>query len=145
MKIAIGCDHAAFKEKLALIKHLNDKEITIKDFGCHSESSVDYPDYAHAVCKEIQNSNFDLGILICGSGIGISIAANRNKGIRAALCCSEFHAEMSRKHNNANILAMGARFTSINEMKDIINSWLNTDFEGGRHQIRINKIEENNT
>ena len=141
MKIAIGCDHAAFKEKLALIKYLNDKEITVKDFGCHSESSVDYPDYAHAVCKEIQNSNFDLGILICGSGIGISIAANRNKGIRAALCCSEFHAEMSRKHNNANIIAFGARATTIEEMIKMINVFLNTKFEGGRHQKRVEKIE----
>ena len=141
MKIAIGCDHAAFKEKLALIKHLNNKEIIVKDFGCDSESSVDYPDYAHAVCKEIQNSNFDLGILICGSGIGISIAANRNKGIRAALCCSEFHAEMSRKHNNANILSLGARFLSFEKMIEVINIWLEEKFEGGRHENRIYKLD----
>jgi len=141
MRIAIGCDHAAFKEKLALIRYLEDNNISVRDFGCHSESSADYPDYAHAVCKEIQNSNFDLGILICGSGIGISIAANRNKGIRAALCCSEFHAEMSRKHNDANIIALGARTTTVDNMIKMINIFLNTNFKGGRHQKRVEKIE----
>ena len=141
MKIAIGCDHAAFQEKNKLIDFLKIKGIVIKDFGCHSEDSVDYPDYAHVVCKEIQDNNFDFGILICGSGIGISIAANKNKDIRAALCTSEFHAEMSRKHNNANIIAFGARVTSIEEMVKMTTIFLNTDFEGGRHQKRIEKIE----
>jgi len=141
MKIAIGCDHAAFQEKNELINNLNNKDIIVKDFGCYTKDSVDYPDYAHAVCKEVQNNNFDFGILICGSGIGISIAANRNKQIRAALCTSEFHAKMSRKHNNANVIALGARATSVEEMIKMTNIFLNTDFEGGRHQKRIEKIE----
>ncbi len=141
MKIAIGCDHAAFEEKNKLVDNLNSKGILVEDFGCHTEDSVDYPDYAHLVCQEMQNNNFDFGILICGSGIGISIAANKNKDIRAALCTSEFHAEMSRKHNNANIIAFGARVTSIEEMVKMTTIFLNTDFEGGRHQKRIEKIE----
>tara|TARA_B100001750_G_C15464426_1_gene576180 strand:+ start:1047 stop:1475 length:429 start_codon:yes stop_codon:yes gene_type:complete len=141
MKIAIGCDHAAFEEKNKLVDNLNSKGILVEDFGCHTEDSVDYPDYAHLVCQEMQNNNFDFGILICGSGIGISIAANKNKDIRAALCTSEFHAEMSRKHNNANIIAFGARVTSIEAMVKMTAIFLNTDFEGGRHQKRIEKIE----
>jgi len=142
MRIAIGCDHAAFNEKLELIEKINGSNIEIKDFGCPSEDSVDYPDYAHAVCREINNNKFDYGILICGSGIGISIAANKNKGIRAALCTSNFHAEMARKHNNANIIALGARVTSIEDMIDMVNIFINTDFEGGRHQNRVEKIEK---
>ena len=141
MKIAIGCDHAAFDEKNNLITHLENKNFLVKDFGCFSNDSVDYPDYARLVAKEIQNNNYDFGILICGSGIGISIAANRYKGIRTALCTSEFHAEMSRKHNDANIIALGARITPIDEMFSIISKFLDTEFEGGRHQNRIEKIE----
>ena len=141
MKIAIGCDHAAFDEKNNLITHLENKNFLVKDFGCFSNDSVDYPDYARLVAKEIQKNNYDFGILICGSGIGISIAANRYKGIRTALCTSEFHAEMSRKHNDANIIALGARITPIDEMFSIISKFLDTEFEGGRHQNRIEKIE----
>ena len=141
MKIAIGCDHAAFDEKNSLIAHLENKDFLVKDFGCFSNDSVDYPDYARLVAKEIQNNNYNFGILICGSGIGISIAANRYKGIRAALCTSEFHAEMSRKHNDANIIALGARITPIAQMFSIISKLLDTEFEGGRHQNRIEKIE----
>lgn len=141
MKIAIGCDHAAFDEKNNLIIYLENKNFLVKDFGCFSNDSVDYPDYARLVAKEIQNNNYDFGILICGSGIGISIAANRHRGIRAALCTSEFHAEMSRKHNDANIIALGARITPIDEMFSIISKFLDTEFEGGRHQNRIEKIE----
>lgn len=141
MKIAIGCDHAAFNEKNSLIAYLENKNFLVKDFGCFSNDSVDYPDYARLVAKEIQNNNYDFGILICGSGIGISIAANRHRGIRAALCTSEFHAEMSRKHNDANIIALGARITPIDEMFSIISKFLDTEFEGGRHQNRIEKIE----
>ena len=141
MKIAIGCDHAAFDEKNSLIAYLENKDFLVKDFGCFSNDSVDYPDYARLVAKEIQNNKYNFGILICGSGIGISIAANRYKGIRAALCTSEFHAEMSRKHNDANIIALGARITPIDEMFSIISKFLDTEFEGGRHQNRIEKIE----
>jgi ribose 5-phosphate isomerase B len=142
MRIAIGCDHAAFNEKLALIEKISDSSIEIEDFGCLSEDSVDYPDFAHTVCREMENNDFDYGILICGSGIGISIAANKNKGIRAALCTSDFHAEMSRRHNNANIIALGARVTSIEDMVNMVNIFINTDFEGGRHQNRVEKIEK---
>ena len=141
MNIAIGCDHAAFDEKNNLITYLENKNFLVKDFGCFGNDSVDYPDYARLVAKEIQKNNYDFGILICGSGIGISIAANRHKGIRAALCTSEFHAEMSRKHNDANIIALGARITPIDEMFSIISKFLDTEFEGGRHQNRIEKIE----
>ena len=141
MKIAIGCDHAAFDEKNNLITYLENKNFLVKDFGCFSNDSVDYPEYARLVAKEIQKNNYDFGILICGSGIGISIAANRHRGIRAALCTSEFHAEMSRKHNDANIIALGARITPIDEMFSIISKFLDTEFEGGRHQNRIEKIE----
>ena len=145
MKISLGCDHAAYKEKELLSDYItNTLGHQIIDYGTYSDESVDYPEFGQKVANSIKNKKADFGIVLCGSGIGISIAANKVRGIRAALCTSKEHAIMSRKHNNANILAMGARFTSINEMKDIINSWLNTDFEGGRHQIRINKIEENN-
>ena len=141
MKIAIGSDHAAFDEKNKLVTYLENKNFLVKDFGCFSKDSVDYPDYANLVSKEIQNNNYDFGILICGSGIGISIAANRYKGIRAALCTSQFHAEMSRKHNDANIIALGSRITSVDEMFNMICKFLHTEFEGGRHQNRIEKIE----
>ena len=141
MNIAIGCDHAAFDEKNKLIAALEDKNHLVKDFGCFSKDSVDYPDYATLVAKEMQNNSYDYGILICGSGIGISIAANRHKGIRAALCTSEFHAEMSRKHNDANIIVFGARITPVKEMIKMVDKFLDTDFEGGRHQNRIEKIE----
>jgi len=144
MKIAIGCDHAAFKEKNILIDFIeNDLGHKVIDLGCHSSDSVDYPEYGHLVGKNVVNKNVDKGIVICGSGIGISIAANKIKGIRAALCNSVEHAIMSRKHNDANVLAMGSRFTDIPLLKLIIEAWLKTEFEGGRHLLRVNKIEKN--
>ena len=139
-KVLIASDHAGFKLKQILIEELQG-EIKFEDLGPFSENSVDYPDYARLVAKEIQNNNYDFGLLICGSGIGISIAANRHRGIRAALCTSEFHAEMSRKHNDANIIALGARVTPLTEMFSIVSKFLDTEFEGGRHQNRIEKIE----
>jgi len=143
MKIAIGCDHAAYKEKADLVKFI-ESELghEIFDVGTNSEDSVDYAEYGHMVGKLISNNKADKGIVICGSGIGISIAANKIKGVRAALCTSIKHAEMSRKHNDANILALGARFTSFEDIKLITKVWLETDFEGGRHLRRINKIEK---
>jgi ribose 5-phosphate isomerase B len=143
MKIAIGCDHAAYNEKNNLIRFI-ESELGFKviDVGTNSEDSVDYAEYGHMVGKLVSNKEVDKGIVICGSGIGISIAANKIKGIRAALCTSIEHAEMSRKHNNANILAIGARFTSFEDIKLITKMWFSTDFEGGRHLRRINKIEE---
>tara|TARA_Y100000814_G_scaffold278378_1_gene240145 strand:+ start:552 stop:986 length:435 start_codon:yes stop_codon:yes gene_type:complete len=143
MKIAIGCDHAAYKEKNNLIKFLQSElGFDVIDLGTNSEDSVDYAEYGHMVGNAVSSKQVDKGIVICGSGIGISIAANKVKGIRAALCNSAKHAEMSRKHNDANVLAMGARFNSFEEIKVITEIWFKTDFEGGRHLRRINKIEK---
>ena len=141
IKLAIGCDHAAYEEKQKVIEFLRKKDYQVIDLGTDSIKSVDYPKFAHNVAKMVVSNTADKGILLCGSGIGISIAANKVKGIRAALCTSVEHAIMSRKHNDANILAFGARFTDIDLIKSIIKIWLNTDFEGGRHLRRINKIE----
>ena len=143
MKVAIGCDHAAYIEKKHLIVYLESKlNIEIIDFGTHSEESVDYAEYGHMVGKCVSSGAADRGIVICGSGIGISIAANKIKGVRAALCISIDHAIISRKHNDANVLALGARFISLKTMLEISENWLKTDFEGGRHQNRIDKIEK---
>ena len=141
MIIGIGCDHAAFTEKTLLISYLTDNNHEVVNFGCDSNDSVDYPDYAHSLSKSLINKEINMGILICGSGIGVSIAANKNKGIRAALCCTNFHAKMSRKHNDANIITFGARVTDIKSMYRMTDIFINTDFEGGRHLIRVNKIE----
>ena len=143
MKIAIGCDHAAYNEKNNLVRFI-ESELGFKviDVGTNSKDSVDYAEYGHMVGKLVSNKEVDKGIVICGSGIGISIAANKIKGVRAALCTSIEHAEMSRKHNDANVLAIGARFTPFEDIKSITKMWFSTDFEGGRHLRRINKIEE---
>tara|TARA_Y100000758_G_C15664846_1_gene279774 strand:+ start:70 stop:504 length:435 start_codon:yes stop_codon:yes gene_type:complete len=143
MKIAIGCDHAAYNEKNNLVRFI-ESELGFKviDVGTNSEDSVDYAEYGHMVGKLVSSKEVDKGIVICGSGIGISIAANKIKGVRAALCTSIEHAEMSRKHNDANVLAIGARFTSFEDIKLITKMWFSTNFEGGRHLRRINKIEE---
>tara|TARA_A100001011_G_C13994975_1_gene708881 strand:+ start:211 stop:642 length:432 start_codon:yes stop_codon:yes gene_type:complete len=141
IKIAIGCDHAAFEEKEKLKYFLRQSGYEVLDVGTNSKESVDYPKYGHSVAKMVSENIADQGIVICGSGIGISIAANKIKGIRAALCTSIEHAEMSRKHNNANILALGARMTEYDLLEKITNVWLNSKFEGGRHLNRINMIE----
>ena len=140
-KIAIGCDHAAFNEKEKLKLHLIKKGFDLFDVGTNSLDSVDYPSFGHKVGTMVANNKVNKGIVICGSGIGISIAANKVKGIRAALCTTPVHAEMSRKHNDANVLALGARMTDYNTILEIVNTWLNTEFEGGRHLERINLIE----
>ena len=141
IKIAIGCDHAAFEEKKKIKEYLIKKGYKIFDIGTNSNQSVNYPKYGHQVANMVVDNIVDKGIVICGSGIGISIAANKVKGARAALCTSCKHAEMSRKHNDANILALGARITEYNLLEEIIDVWLNTKFEGGRHLNRINLIE----
>jgi len=143
MKIAIGCDHAAFDVKDKVKMYLENLNHTVIDLGTNSNDSVDYPSYGHDVGIHVVNNEVDRGIVICGSGIGISIAANKVKGVRAALCTSTIHAELSRKHNDANVLALGARLTKYDEIESIINVWLKTEFEGGRHLDRINKIEIN--
>ena len=132
-KIAIGCDHAAFNEKEKLKKYLIKNGYELVDVGTNSSDSVDYPSFGHEVGKLVANNKVNKGIVICGSGIGISIAANKIKGVRAALCTSSEHAKMSRKHNDANVLALGARMTDFSLVLEIVQSWLNTDFEGGRH------------
>jgi len=141
MKIVIGCDHAGYDMKEKVKQYLEDKNYNIIDVGTASNESVDYPYYGHEIGKKVAENNVFRGIAICGSGIGISIAANKIKGIRAALCTSVEHAEMSRKHNDANILALGSRMTSKEDVFSIIDVWLSTEFEGGRHLDRINMIE----
>ena len=140
-KIALGCDHAAYEMKETLKRLLLSQNIDVIDVGTHSADRVDYPDYAKKVCHEVLTENIQ-GILLCGSGIGVSMAANRYKGIRAALCRSPRDAEMARKHNNANVLCLGARFNSEEEIISIIKTWFENSFEGGRHAERLNKFSD---
>lgn len=142
MKIAIGSDHGGFKLKSEILEHIQSKGYEVKDFGCYSLESIDYPDVAHDISEAIVKGDFDRGILICGTGIGISIAANKVPGIRAALCGDCFSAKASREHNNANILAMGERVTGVGLAKMITDIWLTTEFEGGRHVGRLGKITD---
>ena len=141
MKIGLACDHAGFKYKEQLKKYLYSKEKKIKDFGCYSLESVDYPDFAHQLAKSIENNTNDLGIQFCGTGNGINMSANKHQEIRAALCWNTHIAEQARLHNNANILTMPARHLSWQEVKNIVDTFLSTEFEGGRHEKRVNKIK----
>ncbi|MCQ8212638.1 ribose 5-phosphate isomerase B [Cetobacterium somerae] len=141
MKIALGADHGGFALKEIVKKHLEDKGFEVLDKGCYSTESVDYPVYAKAVANSILNKEADCGILICGTGIGISIAANRFKGIRAALCSNTTMAKLTREHNDANILALGARMTGDILALEIVDEFLKTEFLGGRHLTRIQAIE----
>lgn len=140
MKIAIASDHGGFRLKDAIIRHFTD--IQFDDVGTHTEDSCDYPDYIAKACTKISKGEVECAIVICGTGIGASIAANKMQGIRAALCCNEFMAEMSRRHNNANVLALGARVLGDELAVRIVERWLSSPFEGGRHQRRIDKIHE---
>ena len=142
MKIAIGSDHAGFELKSYLINHLKEKGFTVQDFGCFSTESVDYPDFAHPVCNSIENRENEMGVLICGSGNGISMAANKHKGIRAALSWIPEIAKLGRLHNNANIVSLPARFISKEEAREIVDVFFSTSFEGGRHQRRVDKISQ---
>ncbi|KZL90080.1 ribose 5-phosphate isomerase B [Clostridium magnum] len=142
MKIAIGSDHGGFKLKNEIVKHLQAKGIEYNDFGTLTEQSCDYPEFALKVAEEVSNKNYDLGILVCGTGIGISIAANKVPGIRAAVCGDTFSAHACREHNNANILALGERVTGVGLAIDIVDTFINSNFEGDRHQRRIDKISE---
>ncbi len=138
--IPIGADHAGFELKEFLITYLKMKGFELKDFGCYSNDSVDYPDFAHPVATMVEE-NIDLkGILICGSGNGINMTANKHKGVRSALCWKPEIAELARLHNNANILVLPARFISTDEAIEIVDLFFNTAFEGGRHQNRVDKI-----
>ena len=138
--IVIGSDHGGYELKNHVIKHLIEMGVEVKNCGCFSEDSVDYPDIAKAVCDEIVSGNADKGILICGTGIGISIAANKIDGIRAALCSDVYSAKMCRQHNNANVLCLGGRVTGRELAFMIVDTYVNEEFEGGRHQTRIDKI-----
>jgi ribose 5-phosphate isomerase B len=140
MKIAIGCDHAGFPLKNEIISFLNDLGIEWKDFGTTSEDSVDYPDFGEKVSKEVSGGNFDRGILLCGTGIGMSIVANKFPGIRAALCSDSYSAKMSRLHNDANLLVLPGRIIRKDRAIAIVKVWIETPFEGGRHQKRLDKI-----
>lgn len=140
--IAIGSDHGGFNLKQEVMKHLEERGLKYKDFGTYDTNSCHYPVYAKAVAKAITSGECERGILICGTGIGISIAANKVKGIRASLCSDTYSAKMTRKHNNSNILCMGERVLGVGLALDIVDAWLDTEFEGGRHQTRIDMLEE---
>ena len=137
MKIAIGCDHGGISLKKLVVKRLLDLGHEVDDQGCHSEESVDYPQFGKQICKMVLNGGCDSGILICGTGIGMSMVANRYEGIRAAFCHEQFTAKMSREHNNANVLCLGARVTGPGLALEIVETWINTGFAGGRHLRRI--------
>jgi len=139
--IAIASDHAGFNLKSAIIKYLNDNGYEVKDLGtCDASCSVDYPDYGLAVAEAVSSGECEKGIIICGTGIGISIAANKVPGIRAALCTDSFMARMSREHNDANVLALGERVIGAGVAIDIVEAWLKAEFLGGRHKTRVDKI-----
>ncbi len=140
VKLAIACDHAGFELKEALKKHVGSR-VEIIDLGTFSADSVDYPDFGAAVGKAIAEGRVSMGIVICGSGIGISIAANRNPVVRAALCLNSTMARLARQHNDANVLALGARLTGPEVAFDCVDAFLDTQFEGGRHQKRVEKLK----
>lgn len=137
--IHIGCDHAALDLKNIIIRQLEERGLTVTDHGSYTPESCDYPDIAHDVAQAVEKEN-GTGILLCGTGIGMSMAANHHKGIRAALCTTELHAKFARRHNDANILCLGARMTGVELAKAIVEAFLTTGFEGGRHKRRIDKI-----
>ncbi|WP_338646727.1 ribose 5-phosphate isomerase B [Flavobacterium sp. KS-LB2] len=140
MKISIGNDHAGPDYKHAIVEMLKAKGHEVTNYGTDSADSVDYPDFAHAVSNDISVGKADFGIIICGSGNGIAMAANKHQKVRAALCWMKEIAVLARQHNNANIISIPARFTSIPQAVEMIDAFLNTDFEGGRHQTRVDKI-----
>ena len=138
--VPIGCDHAGFQLKEKIISHLTSKGFEIEDFGCYSEESIDYPDFGHPVASKVEANEGMLGIIICGSGNGINMTANKHAGVRSALCWKKELAELARQHNNANIIALPARFISIEEGIEMVDVFLSTEFEGGRHGRRVDKI-----
>ena len=141
MKVTIGSDHGAVELKDFVKKILAELQIEVNDIGTFGSDSVDYPDIAEKVCAEVVGGKSERGIVLCGTGIGISIAANKIKGIRCALCNDVYSAKKSREHNNANVLAMGGRVIGVGPAEEIVRAWFSTDFEGGRHERRINKIK----
>lgn len=142
MKVAVGCDHGGFVLKDAVIGTLEELGAQVVDFGTYSTESVDYPVYGKKVADAVASGECDLGVVMCGTGIGISIAANKVKGIRAAVVTNEFMADMTRRHNNANVIALGGRVITPEEAKVLVKAWYTAQFEGGRHQKRIDMITE---
>lgn len=142
MKVAVGCDHGGFILKDAVISTLEELGAQVVDMGTYSTESVDYPVYGKKVADAVANGECDLGVVMCGTGIGISIAANKVKGIRAAVVTDEFMAEMTRRHNNANIIALGGRVITPEKAKSLVKAWYTVEFEGGRHQKRIDMITQ---
>ncbi|MGL5378665.1 ribose 5-phosphate isomerase B [Clostridium sp.] len=140
MKIALGSDHGGIDLKNEIKSYLENEGYEVKDFGTYSKDSCDYPDYALPVAESVASKEFEFGILVCGTGIGISIAANKVPGVRAALCSDTFSAHATREHNNANILALGQRVVGAGLALDIVKTFLNSNFEGDRHQARLDKI-----
>jgi ribose 5-phosphate isomerase B len=138
--IAIGADHAGYEYKTVIVGLLQDKGLEVKDFGTYNKDSVDYPDFAHPVAAAVENGEAGCGILICGSGNGVAITANKHQNIRAAICWVADLARLAREHNNANILCIPARFVSTPHAEEMVNIFLNTAFEGGRHEKRVEKI-----
>ncbi|MDH4402713.1 MAG: ribose 5-phosphate isomerase B [Flavobacterium sp.] len=140
MKISIGNDHAGPEYKKSIVEMLKANGYEVTNYGTDSGDSVDYPDFAHPVALDVETKKADFGIIICGSGNGIAMSANKHQGIRAALCWTKEIAVLARQHNDANIISIPARFTSIPQALEMVQTFLNTDFEGGRHQNRVNKI-----
>lgn len=141
-RIALGADHAGFEEKEIIKKTLDDLGIEYTDMGTASPESVDYPDYARRVAEAVSSGEFDQGLLVCGSGTGMAIAANKVHGVRAAVAWNEDIARLAREHNNANVLSLPARFSTPEDMDKIVRAWFAADFEGGRHERRVEKIDE---
>ncbi len=140
--LAIGCDHAGYELKCKVMKHLNEKGIKFIDVGTHSEESVHYPVYAKSVCDMVVKGDAELGILICGTGIGMSMAANKVKGIRAAVCSDEFSTEFTRRHNDANVMCIGARVLEAEKAIALVDIFLDSPFEGGKHKTRIDMFTD---
>lgn len=140
MRVSIGADHGGFEQKKRLATYIKEKGCDVTDRGCDSEDSVDYPDYAKLVCADVAGGQADFGILVCGTGVGMSIAANKVDGIRAANITSVPFAKLSRQHNNANVLTLSGRFVSLEDNEKIVDAFLDTPFEGGRHERRVEKI-----
>ena len=142
MKISLACDHGGYELKEKIKAHLLEKGYEVTDHGTNSTESVSYPQYAHYVCEDIQKNLADRGVLVCGTGIGMSIAANKHKGIRAAVVSDTFSARLTRMHNNTNILCLGGRVVGFGLGLDIVDAYLDAEFEGGRHQGRLDEIEK---
>lgn len=140
MRISIGNDHAGTAYKQVVVKHLEEKGYTVNNYGTNSDDSVDYPDFVHPVARDVENKAVDFGIIICGSGNGANMTANKHQGVRSALCWTKEIVSLARQHNNANVLSIPARFTALPQVIEMVDTFLDTAFEGGRHENRIKKI-----